>query len=112
MFFQRNPSITPSEAAEPASRPASSCSSTCASPPSVREAHVEGATNIPLGRAARTASASSTAAPIAFICRSGARSAMATACRGRRPGYDAVNVKGGMIAWARAGLPLTRKETR
>jgi rhodanese-related sulfurtransferase len=28
-----------------------------------------------------------------------------------KAGYDAVNVKGGVIAWSRAGLPLTRKES-
>jgi rhodanese-related sulfurtransferase len=42
---------------------------------------------------------------IAVICRSGARSARATeALVGA--GYDAVNVAGGMQAWAAAGLPV------
>jgi len=42
---------------------------------------------------------------IVVICRSGARSARATeALVGA--GYDAVNVAGGMLAWADAGLPV------
>lgn len=42
--------------------------------------------------------------PVAFICRSGARSARATR-QARAAGIDARNVRGGMIAWGRAGLP-------
>ena len=44
--------------------------------------------------------------PVAFICRSGARSARATR-QARAAGIDAHNVRGGMIAWDRAGLPTT-----
>jgi rhodanese-related sulfurtransferase len=36
--------------------------------------------------------------PVAFICRTGRRSAQATATA-RRAGYDARNVRGGMTAW-------------
>ena len=36
--------------------------------------------------------------PVAFICRTGRRSAMATAAA-RREGYDAHNVNGGMTAY-------------
>ena len=36
--------------------------------------------------------------PVAFICQTGRRSAMATATA-RRAGYDAHNVRGGMTAW-------------
>ncbi len=42
--------------------------------------------------------------PAAFVCHSGARSAMASR-RARAAGLDAHNVRGGMIAWKRAGLP-------
>jgi rhodanese-related sulfurtransferase len=44
---------------------------------------------------------------VAFVCRSGARSARATRAAAKA-GLDAVNVSGGVIAWTRAGLPLTR----
>lgn len=42
------------------------------------------------------------------ICQTGSRSARAVASL-RRAGYEAQNVKGGMIAWARAGLAVTTK---
>jgi rhodanese-related sulfurtransferase len=45
---------------------------------------------------------------VAFICRTGHRSAAAcAAARGR--GLEALNVRGGMGAWERAGLPVTRE---
>jgi rhodanese-related sulfurtransferase len=43
--------------------------------------------------------------PVAFICRSGHRSAAACATA-RGHGVAAVNVRGGMSAWQRAGLPI------
>ena len=43
---------------------------------------------------------------VAFLCRSGHRSTLA-ARRARRHGFDVVSVKGGMIAWQRAGLPTS-----
>ena len=43
--------------------------------------------------------------PVAFVCRVGQRSALATLLA-RRHGLEAVNVAGGMAAWAAAGLPL------
>lgn len=42
------------------------------------------------------------------ICESGSRSARATAML-QRAGFEARNVKGGMRAWARAGLGVTKK---
>lgn len=48
--------------------------------------------------------------PILTICRSGHRSPLA-ARQLRRAGYDdVVNVGGGMIAWQKVGLPVTRPE--
>ena len=44
---------------------------------------------------------------VAFVCRSGARSARATLVA-TKAGLDAVNVSGGVIGWSRAGLPLAR----
>jgi rhodanese-related sulfurtransferase len=45
------------------------------------------------------------------VCRTGARSRSATAAL-RRAGLDAVNLKGGMLAWRRAGLPLEPRNGR
>ncbi|WP_082970293.1 molybdopterin-dependent oxidoreductase [Mycobacterium sp. E2989] len=42
---------------------------------------------------------------IVVVCRSGGRSAAVTALL-RRSGFDAVNLAGGMCAWAAAGLPI------
>jgi rhodanese-related sulfurtransferase len=43
---------------------------------------------------------------IAFLCRSGHRSILA-ARQARRHGIDVLSVKGGMIAWNKAGLPTS-----
>ena len=49
--------------------------------------------------------------PVLVICRVGGRSAaVADALAGL--GYDAVNVTGGMQAWASAGLPVVADEGR
>ena len=45
--------------------------------------------------------------PVAFICRSGGRSGSACG-KARQAGLAAINVKGGMGAWSRAGLPVAR----
>jgi rhodanese-related sulfurtransferase len=43
---------------------------------------------------------------ILVICKVGGRSAQATAVL-RQSGFDAVNVAGGMMAWAQSGFPVT-----
>ena len=48
---------------------------------------------------------------IAFVCRSGQRSAFA-ALVAERARVPAVNVAGGMQAWARAGLPMEPEGAR
>ncbi len=49
---------------------------------------------------------------VLVICRSGNRSARAAALL-RRHGIDALNVRGGMLAWQRRQLPMaTRKSSR
>ena len=44
-------------------------------------------------------------APVHVVCRSGGRSARVTAYL-KQAGWDAVNVDGGMRAWAAAGRPM------
>ncbi|MFP4322195.1 MAG: rhodanese-like domain-containing protein [Anaerolineales bacterium] len=44
---------------------------------------------------------------IICVCRSGARSGTA-ARKLKAAGYNAVNMKGGMLAWERAGYPVKR----
>jgi rhodanese-related sulfurtransferase len=43
--------------------------------------------------------------PVVFYCRSGSRSAMATAAF-RGAGFDAHNMSGGLLDWVARGLPI------
>ena len=68
---------------------------------------VPGATHIPLGQLLRRLPELRSDRPIAFLCRSGHRSALAA--RGaakRRP--DVASIDGGMDAWMAADLPTAR----
>jgi rhodanese-related sulfurtransferase len=67
--------------------------------------HVEGARHVPLERLAEVASELDRDRPVAFVCRVGGRSYMATQAF-RQAGFDAYNVSGGMLAWERSGLPI------
>ncbi len=67
--------------------------------------HASSATWIRMGEVATRADELPTGTPIAVICRSGARSAAVTQAL-LQAGYDAVNVQGGMQAWAAAGFSV------
>ena len=77
-------------------------------PAEIAEACVDDARNIPLGDLADVLRQLDRARPVAFLCRSGARSSMA-ARAAAAAGFDAANVRGGIVAWADAGLPLSRR---
>lgn len=68
-----------------------------------------GARHLPLsGLGRRLDSLGHGGKPVAFMCRSGHRSALA--CRtARRHGLDPIDVRGGLAAWQRAGLPVTKR---
>jgi rhodanese-related sulfurtransferase len=70
-------------------------------------ASVAGASHIPLTQVRARLEELDRGRPVAFICHSGARSALATRAAAKA-GLDAANVRGGVVAWSRAGLPLTR----
>ena len=59
---------------------------------------VPGSRHMPLGQVKARLGELPRDTPVAFICQTGRRSALATATA-RRAGYDARNVRGGMIAW-------------
>jgi adenylyltransferase/sulfurtransferase len=62
--------------------------------------HLDGAVSIPLALLEQRLAAYATGTPVVFVCRSGARSARACGiARGRGFG-DAINLSGGLIAWA------------
>ncbi len=67
--------------------------------------HAAGAVHIPIGELPRRVSELPVDGRILVVCRSGSRSARATAWL-ERAGYDAANLDGGMLAWAGAGLPV------
>ncbi|RRR65408.1 MAG: rhodanese-like domain-containing protein [Candidatus Viridilinea halotolerans] len=46
--------------------------------------------------------------PIVCVCRSGNRSGVAAEQLARQGFSEVINLTGGMIAWARAGLPMKR----
>jgi rhodanese-related sulfurtransferase len=64
---------------------------------------VPGSRHVPLGEVKARLGELPGDRPVAFICQSGRRSAMA-ATAARRAGLDAHNVTGGMTAWERHGL--------
>ena len=65
-----------------------------------------GSRHLPLGQLKQRLGELPADRPVAFICQSGRRSAMA-ATAARRAGLDAHNVSGGMTAWERRGLETT-----
>jgi rhodanese-related sulfurtransferase len=73
-----------------------------------KSGHPPHAQNAPLSSLGSHAATLRTDRRYAAICHSGARSRAAVA-RLRSSGLDVVNVKGGIIAWRRAGLPLERR---
>lgn len=74
----------------------------------VRGGSPRGARHVPLSRiGGRLDALSSGQRPVAFICRSGHRSAAACALA-RRHGIEAIDVRGGFGAWQRAGLPVSK----
>jgi rhodanese-related sulfurtransferase len=73
--------------------------------------HAPGAKNIPLSSLASRAGELVGDRRYIAVCRSGARSRSATA-RLRKAGLDVVNLKGGMLGWRRAGLPLEPRKAR
>ncbi len=75
-----------------------------------REGHVSGSLHIPLGSLDRRADelAKHRDKPIIVGCRSGHRSARGCAIL-RKHGFENVyNLKGGMMAWQNAGMPLSK----
>ena len=68
--------------------------------------HVDGALHIPLADVpARYGEIDTESGPVYVVCRAGGRSSRAVAWLSQN-GVDAVNVDGGMGAWADAGRPM------
>jgi rhodanese-related sulfurtransferase len=67
--------------------------------------HAPGSKNVPLSTLAKRHRELPAQQTYVVVCRSGSRSRSAVA-QLRAAGFDVVNLKGGMHAWRRAGLPL------
>ena len=76
-------------------------------PDEFRQGHIAGATLIPLDDLRGRMGELPNGRQIVVVCRSGARSGVATSWL-KAAGYDAVNLSGGMIAWRQAGQTISR----
>lgn len=76
-------------------------------PEEFRGGHIQGAKLIPLGELHNHMNELPKNQEIICVCRSGNRSSTATRHL-KAAGYQATNLDGGMIAWARAGLPVKK----
>jgi rhodanese-related sulfurtransferase len=110
MLFSRSKSLTPGDAAAALSRGELQLIDV-REPAELSEVRIKGARHIPLGQLSAKLGELDRGRPVAFVCRSGSRSAIATRSA-MKAGLDAANVKGGITAWARAGLPLSSKQSR
>ena len=70
-----------------------------------QQAHVAGSLHIPMGEFVARVGEVPTDRKVVVVCHSGHRSAQVTGWLVAQ-GYDAVNLDGGLVAWAQAGLPL------
>jgi rhodanese-related sulfurtransferase len=80
-------------------------------PVEFREVHADLARNVPLDRldvSAIIRERASASEPLYLICRSGSRGAQAQAQFVTAGHTNVVNVEGGTLAWAEAGLPVVR----
>ena len=67
--------------------------------------HAPGAIHVPLGQVSSRLDELPEGREVHVVCRTGGRSQQVAAWLSRN-GYDAVNVAGGMTAWAAAGRPM------
>lgn len=75
--------------------------------PYEREAgHIAATTHIPLVQLSARAGEIDRERPVVFYCRVGSRSDMAAQAF-RASGYRALSMEGGLVRWAREGLPLS-----
>lgn len=74
----------------------------------LREGSIPGSRHIPLGRLQAHLGELLAAPEVIFVCRSGNRSASATATLRKAGHANAYNMSGGMIAWKRTNLPIER----
>ncbi len=72
------------------------------------EGHIPGAVSVPLDKLEAWLATGGASAPMAFVCASGVKSAVAASKAGAL-GREALNIAGGMRAWSQAGFTLERQ---
>ena len=75
-------------------------------PGELEQARIEGTLDIPLGELVERVDELPSDTTVYVLCHVGGRSAQAVQYLESR-GVDAVNIDGGIVAWHRAGLPVT-----
>lgn len=90
---------------DPAQVPADSYVLDVREPDEWQAGHVEGAVHIPMGEIPSRVSEVPKDRTVHVVCRVGGRSAQVTRYLVAQ-GWDAVNIDGGMLAWASAGRPM------
>lgn len=109
LFNKKYRAIGPSEAREAMERGAVLLD--VREPHEWQAGHAPKARHIPLGQLGARAGELPRNREVLVVCRSGARSSRAAKLLSAQRG-DVANVKGGMNAWARAGLPVVAKGGR
>jgi rhodanese-related sulfurtransferase len=105
MFSPSVPSVTPAELDPSRPVPADAVLVDVRELDEWEAGHAPQAIHIPLGELTERVGELGDADRVLVVCHSGMRSARATAWLVQN-GYDARNVDGGMVDWARAGLPV------
>ena len=77
-------------------------------PEEFADGHIAGAKLIPLGDLQRRTKELPREREIICVCQSGSRSASAVRFL-ISSGYNAINLRGGMIQWVRSGLPVQKR---
>lgn len=77
-------------------------------PAEFAEARIADSTLVPLGQLASQLGGLPKDRPIVAVCRSGNRSSVAMSLLKRAGFTNVLNLRGGMVAWMRAGMPTKR----
>lgn len=76
-----------------------------------RAGHIKSAVHIPMMAVPARVAEIPAGRQVVVVCRSGGRSAQVTGFLASQ-GWDAVNLAGGMMAWAAAGRPMINDDAR
>ena len=105
LFANKAPQLDPQDAAAAADR-GDLVLVDVREPDERAESHIPGSRHIPLGELPDRLSELPVDKPVALICRSGGRSSVAAA-EAAEEIKRVSDVRGGMLAWSAAGLPVT-----